>query len=680
MSNSAQDGEETISSNGTRTSDRKSDKRPSTFYRARRNVARNGLRFLGLVVAGVWIYLSVSWYNQVDRISGELSKSELEINSLWEQLAVLDERDIARRQDLSTYSHSKARRTVNEKEGIVDGIQVGQSRAEVERQFISIQSKFLHEYKYERKAKPKPSVVARGSGETKKNEALSGTPSVKYNSVSREKWDSIFDDSFARDDKGILLRLASLDDVLARLAKLEGLLYFHQPSVLKFPVNQRLEYDVAPFKHMMDLGAQYDVRFYRRGLMLRAIRSQVAINTEAWTRGPASTGPNRAVSLDVWKSTLDEWKSGRAAFGPGMGEIGFSGDDVLLKDVQLNDVLQLLANFVGLNYYHNAEINVPQFLVSGRLDVDVDPMRQMWDRANQSETTIHIKGKTLYCMTAGQIAQLPGDWKSRPNSVKPDKKPTSLNSKKKATVSYSDLVDRGLLDLPKGISREPPDSTDPEPGDGLFIRGATLNDVYELLANSADLTYSRNEELEDPKYVVTGRLQDGDPIEQMEELGLMYGLNLNRMGSTMYAKTDQQLLMRDYQPTTYEIDSELKISRLAEFAQPGETMLRSQNEENGSVYLFDLEGRLRMIEVGNNEKVATIEGLTVGAPFSVATHFYGEARQWARLPSKEGDYVTYSFPSFEYTDGKGRVYELILVRLDKTGMIERILVGYRDEG
>ena len=87
-----------------------------------------------------------------------------------------------------------------------------------------------------------------------------------------------------------------------------------------------------------------------------------------------------------------------------------------------------------------------------------------------------------------------------------------------------------------------------------------------------------------------------------------------------------------------------------------------------------------MIEAGASDKMATLEGLVVGAPFSIATLFYGEAKQWTRLPSKEGDYVTYTFPSYDYAEGKGRVYELTLVRLDNTGMIERILLGYRDDG
>ena len=76
---------------------------------------------------------------------------------------------------------------------------------------------------------------------------------------------------------------------------------------------------------------------------------------------------------------------------------------------------------------------------------------------------------------------------------------------------------------------------------GFIIKDAGLNDIFQFLAKSAGRQYFHNSKIVGPEFLVTGHLNDGNPLQQMEELAFMYGLSLHTKGSTIYALTQSQL-------------------------------------------------------------------------------------------------------------------------------------------
>ena len=77
--------------------------------------------------------------------------------------------------------------------------------------------------------------------------------------------------------------------------------------------------------------------------------------------------------------------------------------------------------------------------------------------------------------------------------------------------------------------------------EGFIIKDAGLNDIFQFLAKSAARQYFHNSKIAGPEFLVTGHLNDGNPLQQMEELAFMYGLSLHTKGNTIYALTQAQL-------------------------------------------------------------------------------------------------------------------------------------------
>jgi type II secretory pathway component GspD/PulD (secretin) len=77
--------------------------------------------------------------------------------------------------------------------------------------------------------------------------------------------------------------------------------------------------------------------------------------------------------------------------------------------------------------------------------------------------------------------------------------------------------------------------------EGYIIKDAGLNDIFQFLAKAAGRQYFHNSKIAGPEYLVTGHLNDGNPLQQMEELAFMYGLSLHVKGNTIYALTQAQL-------------------------------------------------------------------------------------------------------------------------------------------
>jgi len=76
---------------------------------------------------------------------------------------------------------------------------------------------------------------------------------------------------------------------------------------------------------------------------------------------------------------------------------------------------------------------------------------------------------------------------------------------------------------------------------GWRINDAALNDIFQFLAKAAGRQYFHNMKISGPEYRVTGHLNDGNPLQQMEDLAFMYGLTLYTKGDTIYALTEAQL-------------------------------------------------------------------------------------------------------------------------------------------
>lgn len=116
-----------------------------------------------------------------------------------------------------------------------------------------------------------------------------------------------------------------------------------------------------------------------------------------------------------------------------------------------------------------------------------------------------------------------------------------------AATGKSDSAKKGTTteDAPVNIIEETPD--------GFWLRQAKLNDVFQHLAQLGNYQYFHNAELEGPSFVVTGQLMSDDPLRQMEELSLMYGVTIHKQGNTVYALTSPQLSQLPSEPFRYQL-------------------------------------------------------------------------------------------------------------------------------
>lgn len=89
--------------------------------------------------------------------------------------------------------------------------------------------------------------------------------------------------------------------------------------------------------------------------------------------------------------------------------------------------------------------------------------------------------------------------------------------------------------------------------EGYLIKDAALNDIFQFLAKQAGRQYFHNMKIATPEFRVTGHLNDGNPLQQMEELAFMYGLMLYTKGNTVYALTQAQLNQLPSTEFTYSL-------------------------------------------------------------------------------------------------------------------------------
>lgn len=177
--------------------------------------------------------------------------------------------------------------------------------------------------------------------------------------------------------------------------------------------------------------------------------------------------------------------------------------------------------------------------------------------------------------------------------------------------SFAEAVEKATADIqtePSAVSTASPTTgetgTDGEPASiieetatGFWLREAKLNDVFQHLAQLGNHQYFHNADLEGPSFVVTGQLMDDDPIRQMEELALMYGVTIHRKGNTVYALNSAQLSQLPTEPFRYQLKylrpadiEQIKII-LQPFLTPGSGIIEYESKTN-TLIVMDNERKL----------------------------------------------------------------------------------------
>jgi type II secretory pathway component GspD/PulD (secretin) len=162
---------------------------------------------------------------------------------------------------------------------------------------------------------------------------------------------------------------------------------------------------------------------------------------------------------------------------------------------------------------------------------------------------------------------------------------------KKAVAAATEKVDPATAPAADGATTsgkpgEEQPSIIEETADGFWLKSAKLNDVFQHLAQLGNFQYFHNTELEGPTFVVTGQLMDDDPLKQMEELALMYGITIHQKGNTVYALNSTQLSQLPTEPFRYQLkylrpkDIEQIKLILQPFLTPGSGIIEYETKTN----------------------------------------------------------------------------------------------------
>lgn len=133
--------------------------------------------------------------------------------------------------------------------------------------------------------------------------------------------------------------------------------------------------------------------------------------------------------------------------------------------------------------------------------------------------------------------------------------------------------------------------------EGFLIKDAPLNDIFQFLAKQAGRQYFHNVKISTPDYRVTGHLNDGDPLQQMEELAFMYGLMLYTKGNTVYALTQTQLSQLPSTEATYKLnylrpsDAETITGLVKDVLSPGTGIVKFEPKTN-TLIIIDTAHRI----------------------------------------------------------------------------------------
>lgn len=157
----------------------------------------------------------------------------------------------------------------------------------------------------------------------------------------------------------------------------------------------------------------------------------------------------------------------------------------------------------------------------------------------------------------------------------------------KAVAAATNTVTGGSdeADAGDGEGEEQPSIIEETP-DGFWLKSAKLNDVFQHLAQIANMQFFHNTEIDGPTYMVTGQLMNDDPVKQMEELALMYGITIHQKGNTVYALTSSQLSQLPTEPFRYQLNylrpkdiEQIKLI-LQPFLTPGSGIIEYETKTN----------------------------------------------------------------------------------------------------
>ena len=143
---------------------------------------------------------------------------------------------------------------------------------------------------------------------------------------------------------------------------------------------------------------------------------------------------------------------------------------------------------------------------------------------------------------------------TEPVAEKPGTEPgLSDNFMKAVSAATAKVTDSVSGDgAPAADGAEQPSIIEETPN-GFWLKSAKLNDVFQHLAQLANMQYFHNTEIDAPNFVVTGQLMNDDPVNQMEELALMYGITIHQKGNTVYALNTAQLSQLPTEPFRYQL-------------------------------------------------------------------------------------------------------------------------------
>jgi type II secretory pathway component GspD/PulD (secretin) len=155
---------------------------------------------------------------------------------------------------------------------------------------------------------------------------------------------------------------------------------------------------------------------------------------------------------------------------------------------------------------------------------------------------------------APEAPPAPADLPNLPDAPPPAAQPDAPPVEPVAPPSDLDATGAPVAD-PAAVNQEIQESEE-----GYLIKDAPINDIFQFLSKQAGRQYFHNAKLVTPDFRVTGHLNDGDPLQQMEELAFMYGLTLYTKGNTIYALSQAQLS----QLPNAEFNYQLKYLRSAD--------------------------------------------------------------------------------------------------------------------
>lgn len=140
-----------------------------------------------------------------------------------------------------------------------------------------------------------------------------------------------------------------------------------------------------------------------------------------------------------------------------------------------------------------------------------------------------------------------------------------------------------------------------ESEEGYLIKDAPLNDIFQFLAKQAGKQYFHNAKISTPDFRVTGHLNDGNPLSQMEELAFMYGLTLYNKGNTIYALSQSQLSQLPSAEFNYQLrylrpgDIEQIKSLIQPMLTPGTGIVNFEPKTN-TIVIVDTAHRIEQAE------------------------------------------------------------------------------------